>query len=473
MSIVTKVLSHAVANPERIAFYQKEGPTSYGEFADDIRCIVSKLAAVDVKRDDFIMVVATNDYEFICTYFAIHLLGAVVVSIAPDVDDELRSMIHDTVNPALIIESCAAFSLSDNDFGKIVVPSIGSDSPSEIIFTSGTTGEPKGVVLTHSQIVTATKHIISHVKNNHTDIELLLMPLSHSFGMARMRSTLYAGGALVLGYPITRLKNVFKAIEEYKVTGLGLVPSAWKFITQMSKTAIAKYSDQIKYIEFGSASLLSEDKKCLTEWFPHTHIVAHYGSTEVSRALYNYLQSDDHQSVGRLSRGAQVAIVDDNKVFVSSGKVGEIVLKAPWMFSHYFNYPELTEDSHVDGYLRSGDQGYIAGDYLFLTGRIKEIINVGGKKFSPYRIEDLLNKCDFVKESACTGHPDDSMGELVHAFVVLEIGANVEHDKAQVLMHDIVASKLPVFMRPNRYTFLKELPKTSIGKIKRLALNKI
>lgn len=103
------------------------------------------------------------------------------------------------------------------------------------MFTSGTTGEPKGVLLSHKSLVLATEHIISHVKNTNEDVELLLMPLSHSFAMARMRTSLFAGGAIVVGCSFKQLKSVFKAIEFYKVTGLGLVPSAWSYITLMTK----------------------------------------------------------------------------------------------------------------------------------------------------------------------------------------------------------------------------------------------
>jgi acyl-CoA synthetase (AMP-forming)/AMP-acid ligase II len=365
------------------------------------------------------------------------------------------------------VENCSDFTDDLASYSEIECSSVKAETLSEIVFTSGTTGQAKGVALTHKQVLTATMHIITQVRNNYSDIELLLMPLSHSFGMARMRTTLFARGTLVLGYPLQRLKNVFKAIELYKVTGLGLVPSGWKFIIQMSKDMIVKYSHQLKYIEFGSAALAPEDKLLVTEWFPQTHIVMHYGLTEVSRALFTHLHSDNHVAVGNLSRGAEVVILSEEDAILRVGEIGEIALKAKWMCTGYHDDSKLTKNSFVNGFLKTGDQGYVKGNHLFLTGRIREIINVGGKKVSPYRIEELMNDFDFVKESACAGYPDDQMGEVVHAYIVLNPKIEIMEDDVTSQLEKLIATKLPVYMRPSGYHYLESLPKTLTGKIQR------
>jgi acyl-CoA synthetase (AMP-forming)/AMP-acid ligase II len=470
MVIVGKILSNGEVFPEKVAVHNKNEPKTYAMLCSDIKRMASKLEALGVKKQQHVVVVADNHYGFVCAYFAIHLIGATSVSLAPDVDEAQRAFIIEKIKPSFIIDDSSTFIDDISLYPEIKDYFVASESVSEIVFTSGTTGDPKGVKLTHAGIWSATKHIVSQVKNNSTDIELLLMPLSHSFGMARMRTTLFVGGTLVLGYPLQRLKKVFEAIEVHKVTGLGLVPSAWKFITQMSRNMIASYSDQIRYIEFGSADFSPEDKNVVVTLFPRTHIVMHYGLTEVSRALFTDLHHDDLNAVGNLSRGASVIIVDEAGLPLANGEIGEISLQADWVTSGYFEDAQLTNASFINNYFRTGDQGYLQDNYLYLTGRIKEIINVGGKKVSPYRIEKLMNDCDFVQESACAGFPDKHMGEVVHAFIVLNPSVQITADAAATHLKDIIASILPVYMRPDEYHFIESLPKTSTGKIQRIKL---
>ena len=264
------------------------------------------------------------------------------------------------------------------------------------------------------------------------------MPLSHSFGMARMRTTLCRRHSC-FGISITATEKSFEAIELYKVTGLGFVPSAWKFITQMSKDMISKYSHQLRYIEFGSADFSPKDKKFVSTLFPRTHIVMHYGLTEVSRAMFTDLHHDDHNAVGNLSMGASVIIVNEQGLRLANGEIGEIALKADWVTSGYFEDTQLTNASFINNYFKTGDQGYLQDNYLYLTGRIKELINVGGKKVSPYRIENLINDCNFVKESACVGFPDKHMGEVVHAFIVLDPVLQIKVDDATTQLKEVIA----------------------------------
>ena len=471
MPIVEKLIRHADVFPDDIAIGQLQGNKTYSNLCSDIRRVATKLKLDGVGENDIVMLVATNDYGFICSYFATHLIGGVVVNLAPDADEEYKNLLLEKTAHCFIIEDCDGYIAKLASYPEFVYSELNDDRLAEIVFTSGTTGEAKGVTLTHRESLAATKHIISQVNNSQADVELLLMPLSHSFGMARMRTTLFAGGQLVLGYSLLRLKTVFKAFELYGITGIGLVPSAWRYILNMSKEKIAGYAGQLNYIEFGSAHLPNDDKCLLKQWFPKTHIVVHYGLTEVSRAQFIFLHTDPMDAVGYLPRGCEVLIMGDGEELIGDDSVGEILLKADWMTSGYYQNSELTSDNFVDGYIKTGDQGYVQGECLFLTGRIKEIINVGGKKVNPYRIEKLMNSFDFVNESACSSGFDIVSGEVVNAFVVLDQESTVSETDAIDQIKIGIAANFPSYMRPVKYHFLACLPKTSTGKIKRLTLS--
>lgn len=473
MAIVEKIFSHSKNTPNNIAIINKNEKISYAILSKGILAAASELRNQGIKKLDYVLLSSPNSYSFICIYFALHFIGARVVNVSPESDDAYLSFIIKKIEPVLFIKDCQSFLNNNNalSFVNFTDAEIEEEAIADILFTSGTTSEPKGVPLTHKQIMIATQHIVNHVKNTKDDIEILLMPLSHSFGMGRMRSVFFMGGTLVIGYPLQRLKSVFNAMKEHSITGIGLVPSAWNFITNLSKDKIKNYSSQLNYIEFGSAHLPKKEKELIADWFPDTNLVMHYGLTEVSRAIFSNFHFDNLESVGSIKNGAEVLILNKDEKKIKNEEIGQILFKAPWMISNYFQDKKLNEDSFFNGYIKTGDIGMIKSGYLYLTGRLNEIINVGGKKVSPIIVEDVINGTNFVKECACVALSDANMGEVVQVFIVLEDDIKDNFENIIVKMKDYIKEKLPVHMRPQKYNLVKSLPKTENGKIQKSKLD--
>lgn len=465
MTIIATLIKQSFITPEKVVIQDKDRAITSSVFLSDIYNAASGLRAKGVLSESNVILHASTSYAFICCYFAIHYLGARCVVVDSDSELSFLQFIEDKVQPCCIISSPEALLLpaNRNNGGECQAR---SSSVADVIFTSGATGEPKGVALSHQQIFDSTINIIDKVGNGGADSELLLMPLSHSFGLGRMRSALFAGTVVVVGYPLNRIKQVFEAITKHNITGFGIVPAAWEFIIVMSRDLISKYSSQLKYIELGSACFSIENKQMMRNWFPETNLLLHYGLTEVSRALFSRIHLDPDESSGLLGAGADVRILDEYSRVVESGVEGEIALRSDWMFSEYFDNPELTKTSFTDGFFRTGDLGVIKGEYLYLRGRLKEVINVGGKKVNPNDVELVLKSMELISDCACVSYADPLMGEVVKAFIVFSENGVYSDQEIKNYLQD----KLPNHMRPQYYDAIEFIPRTSNGKIQRSKL---
>lgn len=480
MSLIDQIIQRAELTPRHIAIQDKDRAVSFAHFKQDIINVAGNLRQLQVQAGDNVILHASNSYAFICCYFSVHFLAARCVVVDPKAETSSLAFIREKTKPRCELTSFESLLIPCSELSDDSLQA-SAELIADIIFTSGTTGEPKGVALTHQQVLDATKHITQQVGNDENDRELLLMPLCHSFALGRMRSALFAGTRLVIGYPLNRLKQVFKALELHQITGFGIVPAAWDFITLMSKDKIANYAAQLKYIELGSAVLSMEKKQHMRSLFPTTHLIMHYGLTEVSRAIFSRFHHDPDDAMGSINSGADVRVLDPNGEHVADGIEGEIALQSSWMLSAYLDLPELNNSLFVDGYFKTGDLGVVKNNYLYLRGRLKEIINVGGKKVNPADVEKVLLQHSYITDCACVAYTDPVIGEVVKAFIVIadisdtesQLSALAPHTVPPELVQNIqsfLQDKLPNHMRPQHYEHVCTIPKTATGKIQRLKL---
>ncbi|MBR8537394.1 acyl--CoA ligase [Carboxylicivirga sediminis] len=477
-SIVEQVFINSKLIPDKVAIIHGKKEVTYRSLKEYILSAKMYLeSTLDIRKDDRIVLATDKNIEFIYTYFAIHLIGAIAIPVAVDINDErLCFVIENTKSKCIIGLSTTSLNvqthkfpiLEGQQFSNIEYHFPEKEDISDLLFTTGTTGIPKGVQLTHSNLVASARNINEFIGNKEEDIEIIALPISHSFGLGRIRCALSKGSTLILLGSFASVKKLFRLMALHNVSGLAMVPSAWQFLKKMSGDRISEFKDQLKYIEFGSAFLPLEDKHVLMKYLPKTRICMHYGLTEASRSCFIEFHSEFEQleTIGKPSPNVEVKIFDSLGNELAPGQEGEICVKGEHVLNTYWKLP--SEDYFYGSFFRTGDFGYCnEKGYIVLAGRIKETINVGGKKLNPMEVETQIDLIQGVEESVCVGIPDKNgvLGEVVKAFVVKSDEKLVFEDIKTAL-----AGKLESYKMPVEYEWIEEIPKTKSGKIQRLKL---
>ena len=474
MTIEQLIFNHAQATPQKTALISGATEVSYELLWNEIK-LAAAWFSENAERGDRIVVSASKNIEFVYTYFGAHIAGMICVPIDPETNETRLKRIIDVAKPKIIVGELR------NHGDHVVIPFtdvksdwiLEFDSPIEsnvadLLFTTGTTGIPKGVALTYANQMAAADNINTFIGNTSDDVELLALPISHSFGLGRLRCVFAKGATLVILGSFASMKKFYGEMERCHVTGFGMVPASWAYIMKMSGEKIGQFADQLKYIEIGSAFMSLDNKQKLMSLLPSTHICMHYGLTEASRSAFISFHDDQKHlmSAGKASPNTGIAVFNDQGEPVKNHQDGEICVKGGHVCSDYWGISK--EDFKKDffgDYFRTGDWGHIDEDgYIYLVSRKKEIINVGGKKVSPIEVEEHLNEIDGIEESACVGVHDDVLGEVVKAFCVCSKEIDFELVKKN-LFKKIETYKIPVF-----FEVIKELPKTQNGKLQRLLL---
>lgn len=478
MTIERLIFEHAQTMPRKTALIQGTVEVSYEQLWKEIEMAASWFC-YHAERGDRVLASASKSIGFVYTYFGAHLAGMICVPIDPETNETRLQRIIDVAKPSLIVgelrnhgdhqvipfEECRQ-ELENSRISINQLPK--EDDVADLLFTTGTTGLPKGVALTFANQMAAAENINTFIGNTADDVEMLALPISHSFGLGRLRCIFAKGATLVMLGSFASMKKFFGEMERCHVTGFGMVPASWSYILKMSGEMIGQYAGQLKYIEIGSAFMPLENKQKLMNLLPKTHICMHYGLTEASRSAFISFHDDTIHlmSAGKASPNTEVAVFSEQGERLKANEDGEICVKGGHVCSDYWGMPkEVFEQDFFDGYFRTGDWGHIDEDgYIFLVSRKKEIINVGGKKVSPIEVEEHLNEIEGIDESACVGVHDDVLGEVVKAFCVCSKEVDFEEVK-KILFKKIETYKIPAF-----FEVIQELPKTQNGKLQRLKL---
>lgn len=428
-------------HPEKIAIIAGKEEVTYARLCYQIKKAASLILSKGFKAGDIIKLSAVKDPHFVYMVLGAQLVGVIVEMIDPVSDDAHFHYLPSEIEDASPLEEEPA-GLKKTD----VI---------EIIHTTGTTAKPKLVCLSHFNVYWAAKYTSDAVQNDEEDVEVVAMPLCHGFGIRRLYLTLMNGATVVLLPNLANVRLLLETIEKYKVTTFGMAPAAWLYIRKISGIRIFKYANQLRHIEFGTSAMSMAMKKELLDMLPNTRICHNYGLTESNRSTSLELHDTAHlDSIGKpIADTVQVKAIE-----------GEICVRGHQTMVGYLN-PEDNKDAFVDGFVRTGDCGYVSDDgYVYLTGRAKEMINVGGEKVSPVEVEDAI--CSLgVGDCVCVSCPHEMLGETVKAFI-LKNSTNLTFEQIDERMRALC----PPYKCPMYYEWIDEIPVNSLGKKQRRAL---
>ena len=468
--------------PNKSALVAQERRMTYGEIAGRAHGLARLLAQRGVSRGDRVVVLADATPESAIAFWAVLEANAIVSMVHPQTRSEKLAYI--------LRDSGAKVLIADKPHAGIdtVVPGpdgwpIADDPPprrcidvdlASIVYTSGSTGEPKGVMLTHRNMLTACASITSYIGNVEDDVILCVLPLSFDYGLYQMIMAFSVGARVVLersfAYPATILSRVVSET----ITGFPGVPTLFAMLAELKSTRDYDLSS-VRYVTNTAAALPPKHIGAIQQIFPRARVFSMYGLTECKRCTY--LPPEDlarkPTSVGIAIPNTEVWVVDDDDRRVPPGVVGQLVVRGATVMAGYWNKPEETAKKLRAGPI-PGERVLYTGDlckmdeegYVTFVGRMDDIIKSRGEKVAPKEIENALLAVDGVVEAAVVGVPDPILGEAPVAFVVLASGATLD----ERALRRACQERLEPFMVPKTIRIAPSLPRSGNGKIDKRAL---
>jgi acyl-CoA synthetase (AMP-forming)/AMP-acid ligase II len=502
----TFVARHAARYPDRVAVIGDGREISYAELDERSRRVGHGLRGLGGVSGDRIALITDNRWECVEVMVAAARAGLVFVPLDFRLDDASAAHLlrHSGARAVIVGRShrdqaarlAAAGTPVDHwiyldggsggvDYAELLASDDASTPPLSvpddggfcILYTSGTTGVPKGVFFTHQQTMDNAMAVLVEYRVD-ADSRYLVSYPHNSAGSVNhvIGPVLMAGGTLI----VEDVRNFdadryFATVERYRVTHSQLVPT---MVFRLLAAETNRDLSSLTTVGYASAPIPAPRVAEMIDRFGPIFIQA-FGMTETC-SLATVLPQADHRvggtsreailaSCGRATYGVDVAVAGEDDQLVPTGELGEVIMRGRWLFEAYWDNPELTAATYRGGWLRSGDVGYLdAEGYLYLVDRKKDLLIIGGANIASKEIEDVLYEIPGVLEAAVVGVPDDEWGERPHAVLAPAPG----HDLDAGAVHAHCRDRLPTIKRPVRVTILEAMPKTSTGKISKPQLRR-
>lgn len=504
----TQGLHRAVQQqPDAIATVCKDRRRTFRELHDRVAKLAGAMQGLGIGRGTRVCILALNSDRYLESYLAIAWLGAVVNpanfrwsapeviyslndsdSVALIVDDQFAPMCEaikagtpglrhvifagDGALPAgtLSYETLLA------DAPPIADAGVGGDALFGVFYTGGTTGKPKGVMLSHLNVCSSGLSLLGEGALPEGAVGLHAAPMFHLADMMLSTCLLLRGGRHVM-LPVFKPDAVLDLIEAEKLTDLLLVPAMLQAFVDFPATRTRDLST-VRQIMYGASPASEALLDRTLAAMPNVNLMQVYGMTEMS-AVMTLLPPRDHapatrtgnrlRSGGRASYHVQVRIVDEQDVELPRGQVGEIIARGPNVMIGYLNKPEASAEALKNGWMHTGDMGYMDDDgYVFIVDRLKDMIISGGENIYSVEVENAVAKHPAVAAVAVIGVPDAAMGEKVHAAVVLKAGAELTQDALYAHCKELIAG----YKCPRSLEIREALPVSGAGKVLKTELRK-
>jgi len=341
------------------------------------------------------------------------------------------------------------------------------------MYTTGSTGQPKGVMISHAGLGAALAHIIEYVGFADDDRELIVLPLSHSFGLGQLYCTLAVGGFVWINEGLRPLKTVLDAFQQYRITAFSTTPSMLRLLLGIYRKPFLDNARHLQRMVVNSEPLPPDQAAEVMAALPGVDLVVYYGLTEASRSTFlrpRLEPAERHRTVGRSAPRVEVQVCDANGQTAEDGREGEIRIRGPHLAAGYWHRPAEQAAAFRDGWLHTGDLGVVdRNGYLTITGRLKDQINVGGLKVSAAEVEKVIRQHPMVVDVAVTGmrDPDGLRGEAVAAAIVSRTGLELRE------ISDFCAQRLEAAARPQRLILIDQIPRAETGKVLKGELHRL
>jgi len=464
---------------------------TWSELDKMVNKLGNALTDMGVKKGDRVAVYLPNSPEFIFTYFAAARIGAIVTPFNILFRTGEISYILNNSRAKVLVGSSAEteqyvietnvqfphlekiitvgspvkgavdfYSLISEASENLETVDCGPDEPVTLMYTSGTTGQPKGALLSHVNFLSIAAVNATMVHINDQDLYLTAAPYCHIFFVQSVLNPYYAGAGVVTMQRFNAEKTL-DLISRYQVTHFAGVPTMYIFMLQQYEKD--KYDlKSWRVAVSAAASMPMEHIKEITEKF-NVEFSETYGATETSSTVtYGRIGHGKAGSVGPVGRGIQVKVVDESGNVLPAGEVGEILVKSPGVFKGYWEMPEATKEAFDEGWYRTGDLGkYDEDGYVYIVDRKKDMIICGGYNVYPREVEEVIYQHPKVMEASVLGVKDPVRGEVPKAFICLKEGEEMMDQE----LIDFCKQRMAPYKVPRDIEFLPELPKSPTGKI--------